>query len=281
MASGPSRTPRRCCARSTATPWPTASRWRSTRTSRTTAAPRAAAGCTAASTRRTATTSPARASRTGPDGTGQPSRLGVRLAVQPPHAVQPRLGRPGGQAVVGAQEDGLVGRGRRHVDRHRRAGLPARPPPGLPPGLEQASARHGRPWRRAAVHHGGGRLLPAVRADRPEGRSAAHALRAGGKPGAQRRVRPAAQPDRQDLAAARQRAARRRRPALPLRVHHLPPDRAALRRRDRPGDAAHRRAAAGGVRGDRARARQRTRHRQLWTGPCCRPCAARSRCGRW
>ncbi len=40
-----------------------------------------------------------------------PARMGLRLAAQPPHPVQPRLGRPRGPAVVGAQEARLVGRG--------------------------------------------------------------------------------------------------------------------------------------------------------------------------
>ena len=56
-------------------------------------------------------------------------------------------------------------------------------PPRLPPGLEHASARHGRARRRRSVHHGGRRQVPAVRAVRAEGRAAADPLRAGGKPG--------------------------------------------------------------------------------------------------
>ena len=39
-----------------------------------------------------------------------PARVGLRLAAQPPHPLQPRLGGPRGAAVVGAQEAGLVGR---------------------------------------------------------------------------------------------------------------------------------------------------------------------------
>ena len=50
---------------------------------------------------------------------GQPSRLGLRLAVQPARALQPRLGRSRRAAVVGAQEARLVERGRRRVDRPR------------------------------------------------------------------------------------------------------------------------------------------------------------------
>ena len=40
-----------------------------------------------------------------------PARVGLRLAAQPPDPVQPRLGRPRGPAVVGAEEAHLVGRG--------------------------------------------------------------------------------------------------------------------------------------------------------------------------
>ena len=39
-----------------------------------------------------------------------PAGVGLRLAAQPPRPVQPRLGRPRGPALVGAQEARLVGR---------------------------------------------------------------------------------------------------------------------------------------------------------------------------
>ena len=50
-------------------------------------------------------------------------RVGLGLARQPPGALQPRLGRPGRQAVERAQGPGLVGRGERQVDRARHPGL--------------------------------------------------------------------------------------------------------------------------------------------------------------
>ena len=153
--------------------------------------------------------------------------------------VQPRLRGPGRATMVRAQEDDLVGRLRRQMDRHRRARLHPRSPPRLPPGLEQAPARHGRPGRRRPVHHGGGRQMPALRPHRPQGRPAPHPLRATGKPGQKPPLRPAVQPDHENLGTQRQRTARSRRPALPLRLHHLPPDRAALRRHHGPRRAAH------------------------------------------
>ena len=62
------------------------------------------------------------------------ARLGVRLAAQPPGDVQPRLRRPGGPALVGAEEADLVGRGEAALGRRRRAGLRAGQAARLPPG---------------------------------------------------------------------------------------------------------------------------------------------------
>ena len=61
-------------------------------------------------------------------------RVGLDLAREPARALQPRLGRPGRQAVERAQEARLVGRREGRVDRPRHPGLPAdhrtRPRPG-------------------------------------------------------------------------------------------------------------------------------------------------------
>ena len=57
--------------------------------------------------------------------------LGV--AGQPAHALQPGVGRPVREAVVGAQAVPVVGRGRRPVDRARRARLPGDDPPDYRP----------------------------------------------------------------------------------------------------------------------------------------------------
>ena len=53
------------------------------------------------------------------------ARVGLGVAGRPAAALQPRLRRPGRQAVVGAQALRLVGRRRGAVDRPRRAGLQA------------------------------------------------------------------------------------------------------------------------------------------------------------
>ena len=120
----------------------------------------------------------------GPQRLGQPSRLGFRLAVQPPRALQPRLRRPGRAAVVGAQEAGLVGRGGRRVDRARRSRFRRRTsgPDFRPDWSKQPTA-----WTRSAATRpfimDPRRQAHAVRAVRPAGRPAADALRAGRKPG--------------------------------------------------------------------------------------------------
>ena len=82
------------------------------RSSRPTAPPRAAAGSTRASTRDGVN----QARRRDPGDLDAPGgwvspEWGVGVAGEPPHALQPRVRRPGGQAVVGAQALRLVGRG--------------------------------------------------------------------------------------------------------------------------------------------------------------------------
>ncbi len=149
----------------------------------------------------------------------------------------------------------------RQMGRRRRPRLRRDQAPRHAARLGDRADRHGRARRRQALHHGGGRLLPALRADGPEGRAAADALRAAGKPRPQPDERPAVEPHGQDLAAARQRAARAGGPALPLRLLDLPPHRAALRRHLDPHHAPHGGAAARGLRGGVAGAGGRARHR--------------------
>ena len=123
--------------------------------------------------------------------------------------------------------------------------------------------RAGRPRRRRPVHHAGRRQGLAVRAERAARRPAAGALRAGRVAGPQRAVPPAGQPDPRGLPAQGQPAEPVRRRAraggLPVRLHHLPADRAPHRRRDEPLAALPVRAAAGvllrGLAGARPRAR--------------------------
>ena len=122
------------------------------------------------------------------------ARVGLGLAGQPPHPLQPRLRRPGGQAVVGAQEVRLVGRGREAVDRLRRAGLPGRQGRRLPRPARRRG--HGRDRRRRPVHHDGRRPRLAVRAERPARRPAADALRAARVAARRTRSIPTATPTR-------------------------------------------------------------------------------------
>lgn len=58
-------------------------------------------------------------------GPGQPPRLGLRLAEQPSHHVQPRLRRPGRQSVVGEEALHLVGCGEGQMGRLRQPRLHA------------------------------------------------------------------------------------------------------------------------------------------------------------
>ena len=156
---------------------------------------------------------------------GQPG-LGLRLARQPAHPLQPGQRRPAGPPLVRAQKYIWWDAEKGEVDRLRRARLPARQSARHP--RRPRRQGHGRPFRQptrsSCMADGKGWLFVP---DRPERRPAAHALRAGGRPGAQRALQPADQPDGQSLAAARQPADRARRPAISLCHHHLPPDRAS------------------------------------------------------
>ena len=184
-------------------------------------------------------------------------RVGLDVAREPPRALQPRLGGPGGQAVERAQEARVVGRGQGRVDRPRRPRLPddhgarARPADGLDRGRG--------PARRRRVHHAGRRKGLAVRAERRGGRAAAHALRGPRVAGAQPALRPAGQPDRQGLRAGGQPvepepAGARTHRGVPVRAHHRPADRAPHGRRDEPAAAVPVGAAARAVRRGLARA---------------------------
>ena len=118
----------RCCKRSTATTSSPASRATSASKSlrspisRTTARPRAARGSTPASvpTRRPIARAIAHERRL------DLARLGLRVAGQPAHALQSRLGRSRRQAVERAQEVHVVGRRGEEVGRPRRSGFPGR-----------------------------------------------------------------------------------------------------------------------------------------------------------
>ena len=163
-------------------------------------------------------------------------RVGLGLAGQPAHPLQPGLGRPRRPALVGAQALCLVGRAGGGVDRRGRARLPQDQAARLP--AARRGRGRGRQPRRRAVHHAGRRAGGAVRPLRPPGRAPARPLRAQGDPVRQPAVRPAAEPDPPGVPAARQPLPPApRRPGrrdLPVRVHHLPADRAPHRRGHEP-----------------------------------------------
>ena len=76
-----------------------------------------------------------------------PAGMGLRLAAEPPGAVQPRLGRPRRPAVVRAEEADLVGRGEAPLGGPRRARLRA----GQAAGLPAAAGRDGHGGHRRAT----------------------------------------------------------------------------------------------------------------------------------
>ena len=195
------------------------------------------------------------------------ARVGLGVAGQPARALQPRVGRPAGQAVVGAQEVRLVGRGAGQVDRLRRPGLPGR----QAPRLRGAGRRrgHGRDLGRRPVHHDGRRAGLAVLAERPAGRADADALRAVRVAGRQPPLPEGRrEPRRAALGPRRQPAGPAAGPALPRHRLDLPAHGAPHLRPDEPQPAVARRAAAGDVRRARpgARGRARDRGRRLGDG---------------
>ncbi len=180
-------------------------------------------------------------------------RVGLDVAREPPRALQPRLGRPGRQAVERAQEARLVGRGQGRVDRATTSRTSRRPPHAghVPP--KGSTGRRG-PARRRRVHHAGRRQGLAVRAERRAGRAAAHALRGPRVAGAQPALRPAGQPDRarstggRTTRRTRTRASAARDRGVPVRAHHRAADRAPHGGRDEPAAAVPVGAAARAVR---------------------------------
>ena len=190
--------------------------------------------------------------------------VGLGLAGEPADPLQPRLGRPGRQAVERAQ--GATSGGTRTaaaVDRARRPRLRGRPGRRLP----AARGRHRRRTalaRRRPVHHAGRRQGLAVRA-RPgwsTARCPTH-YEPQESPFRNPLYRPAAQPGPAGGPRTGQPVAPERRTSpgrgVPVRVHHLPADRAPHRRRDEPVAALPGRAAAGDVLRGLARAGRRAR----------------------
>ena len=195
--------------------------------------------------------------------------MGLGLAGQPADPLQPGVGRPGRQAVERAEEIRLVGRGAAPLGRRRRARLRGRPRSGQPP--RPGSRRPGRPRGRRPVHHAVRRQGMAVRPER--------AWSTGRCPRTtSRRSHPS--PTRSTRSSRVPRGSRSRgrttcsAPSagapgvgrVPVRVHHLPADRAPHRRRDEPLAAVPLRAAAGDVLRGVARAGRRARPRALRLG---------------
>ena len=139
-ARTPSRAPRRCCARSTGTRWPPAARCRAFAEAARRRLHRGRLLDLLRGVRRRGQPGgpaqvPARAGLGG-------RRVGLGLAGEPAHPLQPGLRRPAGPAVERAQDVRLVGRRQGRVDRLRRAGLRADQAADVP------AARRRRPGRR-------------------------------------------------------------------------------------------------------------------------------------
>ena len=119
--------------------------------------------------------------------------MGVGVADEPAHSLQPCIGGPGRQAVERAQGVRLVGRAGPEVDRPRRSGLPGDQGAVVPTG--GGHRRPGGTRRRRSVHHAVRRQGLVVRTERAARRSAAGALRAARITAAQCHVHPAIQPE--------------------------------------------------------------------------------------
>ena len=122
--------------------------------------------------------------------------LGVVLAGQPPHHLQPLLGGPGGTAVEPGQGHRPVGRD--EVGHRRRARLQ-----GDRPGSTGQPAGTARRVGGQPVHHAQLRQGAAVLPDGARGRSVPRALRADRDPVRERDERQPEQPDGQDLQTSR------------------------------------------------------------------------------
>ncbi len=199
----------------------------------------------------------------GPPPAGRRAELGgpgvgLGLARQPAHPLQPRLGRPRGppwserKAYVWWDEEAGAWTGHDVPDF-----LAGRPPSYRP---AAGRDRRRRDLRHRPVHHAGRRQGLAVRADRHPRRAAADALRAARVGDREPALRAAVQPGPDGVGARRQPVPPGlRRPALPVRDHHLPAHRAPHRRRDEPLAVVAERAAAGDVLRGLARAGARAR----------------------
>ena len=159
-------------------------------------------------------------------------RVGLGLAGQPAHPLQPRVGRPRRQAVERAQGLRLVGRRAGQVDRARRPGLRAGQAAGLPAAARRARRRTRSPATDPFIMQADGKGWLFAPAGLLDGPLPTH-YEPQDSPVAQPAVPPAAQPgpvtdqrpENNRCTPSRRRRARR----VPVRAHDLPADRALHR----------------------------------------------------
>ena len=210
----------------------TARRCRASPSCGTTDRPRAAAGSTAACSPAGSTRRPAASPGREQDWVAR--RVGLGVAGQPPHPLQPRLGRPGGAAVERAQGVRLVGRGGRASGRATTCPTSRRQAADLPPAGGRRAGRRRSPATtrsscRATARRGCTRRSASSTArcrrttSRPSRRCATRCTAQQANPTRMVYERPDNADEPEPTGAARRR--------LPVRLHHQPAHRAPHRRR--------------------------------------------------
>ena len=211
------------------------------------------------------------------------ARVGLGVAVEPAHPLQPRVGatrtaRRGRSAS--ATSGGTPSEG-------KWTGLGDDPDfvPDKAPGLRartRTPTGDGRAARRRAVHRAPRRARLALRAERARRRAAADALRAARVAGRQPALRRRRQPDAPALRPTTTNPYNPpRSDVVPVRAHHLPADRAPHGRRDVAHRALPVRAAARAVRRGQPRARRASAGSSTPAGRRSSPRARRSRRACW
>ena len=209
------------------------------------------------------------------------ARLGLRLAAQPPHPVQPRLGGPRGPAVVGAQEAGLVG----HASSAggsastSRTSTPSKPPDYRPPpGATGMAAIAGNQPFIMKPDGVGWLFAPGAVKDGP---LPAHYEPVESPVGNLLYPRQTCNPTVRTLRGAAQPAGPHADRGIPGGRHHVPPHRALPERADEPVQQLAQRTAAGDVRRAQPGAGRRARHRPRRLADGALGPRPRSRPARW